>query len=96
MQEKINGRVPLEMVWSISGRNQWFIGMSKLLREQVKGFGKFHCPSAPGKVRRILRGESPRRVRVGHPPVSSLASMAESSSDDEQYGRSVDRESCRP
>jgi hypothetical protein len=32
---------------------------------------------APGKARRLLRGESPRRARVSHPPVSSLASSAE-------------------
>jgi len=33
--------------------------------------------NAPSKARRILRGESPYRVRVSHPPVSSLASVAE-------------------
>ena len=33
---------------------------------------------APGEARRILLGESPGRVRVSHPPVSSLASVAES------------------
>jgi len=32
---------------------------------------------APSKARRILRGESPRRARASHPPVSSLGSMAE-------------------
>jgi len=35
------------------------------------------CHFAPSKARRILRGESPRRVRVSHPPVSSLACVAE-------------------
>ena len=35
------------------------------------------CHFAPSKARRILWGESPRRVRVSHPPVSSLASVAE-------------------
>ncbi len=48
---------------------------------------------APGEARRILRGESPRRVGVSHPPVSSLASVEESK--DEQDRRSVDKESCR-
>jgi hypothetical protein len=32
---------------------------------------------APSKARRILRGGSPRRVRVSHPPVSSLGPVAE-------------------
>jgi hypothetical protein len=36
------------------------------------------CAIAPSQARRILRGESPRRVRASHPPVSSLASVAES------------------
>jgi hypothetical protein len=49
---------------------------------------------APGEAWRILRGESPRRVRVSDPPVSSLASVEESQG--EQDRRSVDRESCRP
>jgi hypothetical protein len=33
---------------------------------------------APRKAWRLLQGESPCRVRARHPPVSSLASMAES------------------
>jgi hypothetical protein len=33
---------------------------------------------APREARRILQGESPCRVRASHPPVSSLASVAES------------------
>ena len=33
---------------------------------------------APRKAWRLLQGESPCRVRASHPPVSSLASMAES------------------
>jgi len=49
---------------------------------------------APGKAWRILRGESPRRARESHRPVSSLASVEESQG--EQDRRSVDRESCRP
>ena len=32
---------------------------------------------APGQVRLILRGESPRRVRATHPPVPSVAPVAE-------------------
>ena len=51
---------------------------------------------APRQARRFLRGESPRRARASHPPVSSLASVAESLQGGEQDGRSVDRESCRP
>jgi hypothetical protein len=35
------------------------------------------CHFAPSKARRILRGVSPRRARVSHPPVSSLASVTE-------------------
>jgi hypothetical protein len=33
---------------------------------------------APRKAWRLLQGERPCRVRASHPPVSSLASMAES------------------
>ena len=61
---------------------------------------------APKKAWRILQGESPCRegdpqwssVRVSHPPVSSLGSMAEllRSLSSEQDGLSVGRESCRP
>ena len=43
--------------------------------EAAGSLSKHHF--APSKARRILRGESPRRVRVSHPPVSSLASVAE-------------------
>jgi hypothetical protein len=32
---------------------------------------------APRKAWRLWQGESPCRVRVSHPPVASLASMAE-------------------
>ncbi len=32
---------------------------------------------APGKARRLLRGESPGRVRVSRPPVSRVGLMAE-------------------
>ena len=35
------------------------------------------CAIAPGQVRLILRGESPRRVRASHPPVPSVAPVAE-------------------
>jgi hypothetical protein len=35
------------------------------------------CVLAPGQVRHILRGGSPRRVRVSHPPVPSVAPVAE-------------------
>ena len=48
------------------------------------------------KAWRLLQGESPCRVRARHPPVASLASMAESWRHGEQDGRSVDSESCRP
>ena len=34
--------------------------------------------SAPSEAWCALRGESPRRVRASHPPVSSVASLAES------------------
>ncbi|MGH8601668.1 MAG: hypothetical protein ACREXR_02470, partial [Gammaproteobacteria bacterium] len=51
---------------------------------------------APRQARRFLRGESPRRVRASHPPVSSLAPVAESPEGGEQDRRSVDRASCRP
>src|SRR6266567_6650299 len=36
------------------------------------------CVVAPRKAWRLLQGESPCRVRGSHPPVSRLASMAES------------------
>ena len=45
---------------------------------------------------RLLQGESPCRVRASHPPVASLASMAEPWKHGEQEGRSVDRVSWRP
>ena len=35
------------------------------------------CVSAPSEAWCILRGASPRRVRVSHPPVSSVAPVAE-------------------
>jgi len=41
----------------------------------VEGLSK--CHFAPSKARRILQGGSPCRVRVSHPPVSSLACVAE-------------------
>ena len=34
--------------------------------------------SAPGEAWCVLQGVSPCRVRASHPPVSSVASMAES------------------
>ena len=53
--------------------------------------------SAPSEAWCILRGVSPRRVRGSHPPVSSVASVAEFRMDrDEQNRRSVHRESYRP
>jgi hypothetical protein len=48
------------------------------------------------KAWRLLQGESPCRVRASHPPVSRLASMAESWEHGEQDGRGVDSVSCRP
>jgi len=42
-------------------------------QRQVSG-----CVIAPRKAWRLLQGESPGRVRGSHPPVSRLASMAES------------------
>src|SRR6266571_7504281 len=51
---------------------------------------------APRQAWRLLQGESPCRVRARHPPVSSLASMAEPWRHGEQDGRSVDSVSCRP
>ena len=60
---------------------------------------------APSEAWCILRGatrlssskSSPRRVRVSHPPVSSVASVAESRTfRGEQNRRSVHRESRRP
>jgi hypothetical protein len=52
---------------------------------------------APRQAWRFLQGESPCRARASHPPVSSLASVAESAVvAGEQDRRSVDRESCRP
>ena len=62
------------------------------------GFRQRLRPSviAPRKAWRLLQGESPCRVRARHPPVSSLASMAESREHGEQNGRGVDSVSCRP
>ena len=85
-----------QAVWSVSGRNRRLYLGKYTVSEKFPERFEIKIPSVPGKARRILRGESPRRVRVGHPHVSSLASMAELSKDGEQYGLSVDRESCRP
>jgi len=58
--------------------------------------------SAPSEAWRFLPGESPGRVRASHPPVSSVAPLAErcrwsrDCGTREQQGRSVHRESCRP
>jgi SAM-dependent methyltransferase len=49
---------------------------------QENGFAVHQEAGASGMIRfvarRVLRGASPRRERVSHPPVSSLGSMAES------------------
>ena len=39
---------------------------------EIKAAGRFTDEVALGKAQRILRGESPCRVRVSHPPVSSV------------------------
>jgi len=39
------------------------------------GYAKRYCAK---QAWRILRGGSPRRVRIGHPPVSSVAPVAKS------------------
>jgi hypothetical protein len=68
-------------------------------RDRIDGLGPARLSwvvIAPRKAWRILQGESPCRGRASHPPVSSLASVAESPEGGEQDRRSVDRESCRP
>ena len=44
----------------------------KLAKADVKNTPLSICVIALGEARRIFRGASPRRVRVSHPPVSSL------------------------
>ena len=51
---------------------------------------------APSKARRLLPGESPGRVRVSHPPVSSVGPVAEWRKPRTRDRASVHRESCRP
>ena len=49
-----------------------------LTRKIVRGARRFKLNViAPSKARRLLRGESPRRVRVSHPPVSSVGLAVE-------------------
>ncbi len=52
--------------------------------------------SAPSEAWCVLQGASPCRVRASHPPVASVASVAELETSSEQDRRSVHSESCRP
>ena len=47
------------------------------LSELLAGIKNFKVFGAPGEVWCVLQGESPCRARTNHPPVSSVASVAE-------------------
>jgi len=60
------------------------------------GNGRSYRAIAPGEARRLLRGGSPRRERVSHPPVSSVGFIEEWGNPRTIDEVSVHRESCRP